>query len=224
MTSTASPSADVPDTTDMIVVHRLFRREFRRLPEVVAAAPRVAAAGDAAGLARIVDHTREVVSGLHHHHLTEDKFLWPLLAERASFDAGVLARMEGQHAQLGAALDRAAVLLEGLPATAADLVEVLRPVPDLLEAHLDEEERVVLPEVRRVVSTDEWSQLGDRGLEAIPAKRRLVALGHILDGASTAERQVFLMKAPLPARLLFPLLGERRARRERAALDSVLQA
>lgn len=222
MTSTV-PATDVPDTTDMIVVHRLFRREFRRLPDFVAAAPAAAAAGDTAGLARIVNHARELVAGLHHHHLIEDKFLWPLLAERARFDDEVLARMEAQHADLGAALDRAGVLLEGLPATADELVAVLRPVPDLLDAHLDEEERVVLPEVRRVVSVEEWGQLGDRGLEVIPPKRRLVALGHILEGADDAERRVFLLKAPLPARVLFRLVGERSARREKAALESVLQ-
>lgn len=218
MTSTARPVA-VTDTTDMVVVHRLFRREFRRLPAFVAAA----ATADAEGLRRIENHARELVSGLHHHHAVEDDLLWPLLRDRVTVEGALVARMAAQHERLGGLLGRAEALLDRIAARdVGELVGVLDQVPDLLDEHLDEEEREVLPLVRRCVTPDEWARLGERGLESIPPSRRLIALGHILEGADARERTVFLTKAPLPARLLFPLLGERRARREKAALERVL--
>ena len=66
------------DTSDMVIVHRMFRRECALLPQLVAAVP----AGDVARARTVARHAREVLDMLHHHHLGEDELLWPRLSAR----------------------------------------------------------------------------------------------------------------------------------------------
>jgi hypothetical protein len=60
-----------PDTHEMVIVHRLFRREFRLLPELIG---RVAE-GDTAQAAVLAEHATDLVTVLHHHHGAEDELL-----------------------------------------------------------------------------------------------------------------------------------------------------
>lgn len=73
------------DTRDMVLVHRVFRREFGLLPLMV----RGAADGDVRAAVRIAAHAREMTDALHHHHHNEDELLWPRLLQRAPVDAGL---------------------------------------------------------------------------------------------------------------------------------------
>ena len=91
---TASSAAHkLCDTSDMVVVHRMFRRECARLPQLVASVP----AGDLARARTVAGHAREVLDMLHHHHVGEDELLWPRLSARTRFNADLLARMDSQH-------------------------------------------------------------------------------------------------------------------------------
>ena len=95
------------DTSDMVIVHRMFRRECALLPQLVAAV----AGGDLARARTVAGHAREVLDMLHHHHVGEDELLWPRLSARTRFHNDLLARMDSQHQGL-------AVLLEHLRASA----------------------------------------------------------------------------------------------------------
>jgi hypothetical protein len=90
-----SPSAaqKLCDTSDMVIVHRMFRRECALLPQLVAAV----AGGDLARARTVAGHAREVLDMLHHHHVGEDELLWPRLSARTRFHADLLARMDRQH-------------------------------------------------------------------------------------------------------------------------------
>lgn len=199
-----------PDTNDMVVVHRVFRREFQLLPELVGQV----AEGNTARSAVLAEHLTDLVAALH-HHLNEDELLWPPLLQRATLHAELVHRMESQHAALSAVLDRIEQVLPAWAATAgksdgAELAAAMRDVSSLLELHLGEEEEEVLPLAREHLSVDEWLEIGKRGASSIENKRkRLLFLGMILEDASEQERQSFLAKLPAPVRALWKLVGRR---------------
>ena len=91
------------DTSDMVIVHRMFRRECALLAKLVAAV-----AGDVARARSVAEHAREVLDMLHHHHVGEDELLWPRLSARTRFHADLLARMDSQHQGLAVLLEHAA--------------------------------------------------------------------------------------------------------------------
>ncbi|WP_330350544.1 hemerythrin domain-containing protein [Streptomyces sp. NBC_00582] len=204
------PSAERPYTHEMVVVHRVFRRESALLPRLVRAVPD----GATARAAQVAGHLREYVDGLHHHHALEDELVWPLLHARVARDGEVVDRMEEQHRRIDSTL---AAVAEWAPAweRAADRIagEELALALDahrtVLLEHLDDEERLVLPLVAEQLTVAEWDLVGTRGLERIPKEKLFLALGALLEEATPEERRVFLGKAPLIGRLLWWAVGRR---------------
>ena len=88
---TVSPATD---TRDMVVVHDSIRRQFGQAPSLV----RGVAPGDTDRAAVVADHLDLLGALLHHHHVGEDRLLWPVLQPRVPADvAATVARMESQH-------------------------------------------------------------------------------------------------------------------------------
>jgi hypothetical protein len=209
------------DTWDMVVVHKMFRREFGELPGLV----RRVAAGDVARARRIAEHAELLTRGLHHHHTGEDELLWPPLLERTGgLRADLVRRMEQQHVVVAASLDRINPLLARWRANAdessrdalAALLEELTPV---LEEHLTDEENEILPLASEHVTQAEWDALGEYGQSGIPkGAKGLVALGAILRDATPEERTKFLALLPAPVRLIWRTVGVGLYRRSRAKL------
>ena len=211
------------DTSDMVIVHRMFRRECALLPQLVAAV----AGGDLARARTVAGHAREVLDMLHHHHVGEDELLWPRLSARTRFHADLLARMDSQHQGLAVLLEHAATSFTAwqnaptAPASTA-LSALLAQLSAGLNEHFDEEEAAVLPIVERVITAAEYQEVGQRGLVSIPLTRRLVVLGYLLEGATRQERSDFLAAIPAPARLAYRLIGARQHRHETTRLRSPL--
>lgn len=199
------------DTWEMVVVHRVFRREFRMAPALV----RAVAPGDTARAEILADHLGNVAHGLHHHHTGEDELLWPLMLARVSMRAELINRMEAQHERLHAPLARIEELLprwrtRALAADRDELADVLAEASAALDEHLADEEREILPLVEEYITPAEWHALGERGKTSLPkGKMALVFLGAILEEATPAEKKRFLADLPAPARLLWRLTGER---------------
>jgi hemerythrin-like domain-containing protein len=222
-----APSAapQLCDTSDMVIVHRMFRRECALLPRLVAAV----AAGDVARARTVTRHAREVLDMLHHHHLGEDELLWPRLSARTRFHTDLIARMDSQHHGLAVLLERAATALpdwQDAPTahTSAALSALLQQISTGLDEHFDEEEAQILPIVQRVITAAEYQEVGQRGLVSIPLTRRLVVLGYLLEDATPRERTDFLTAIPAPARLAYRLIGVRQHRRETTRLRGPLHA
>ncbi|SEP13920.1 hemerythrin domain-containing protein [Amycolatopsis saalfeldensis] len=202
------------DTHEMVLIHRVIRREFGRLPRLFRAA-----AGDRARAKVVGAHAREMLQFLHTHHTGEDELLFPLLRERAELDPELMSRMDAQHEQINDAVTAVGAELPAWTASAdaaagermAALVDAAMPV--LIE-HLAEEEQELLPIVSATLTQKEWDALGKHGMSAIPLTRRLVILGHITEEADDAERQRFLQVVPAPARLAYKLIGRRQFARE----------
>jgi hemerythrin-like domain-containing protein len=206
------------DTHEMVLIHRVIRREVGQLPRLFRAA-----AGDRARSKLIGAHAREMLDFLHTHHTGEDELLFPLLRKRTTLDPDLMDRMDAQHAQVN---DTVTALNADLPmwtATAdastgekmAARIEVTMPA---LIDHLAEEEQKLLPIVSATLTQNEWDALGKHGMSAIPLTRRLVILGHITEETDDAERQRFMQVIPAPARLAYKLIGHRQFTRETTAI------
>jgi hemerythrin-like domain-containing protein len=212
------------DTSDMVIVHRMFRRECALLPKLVAAV----AGGDVARARAVAGHAREVLDMLHHHHVGEDELLWPRLSVRTRFHADLLARMDSQHQGLAVLLEHAATAFaewQDAPTahTSAPLTTLLEQLSTGLNVHFDEEEAEILPIVERVLTAVEYQEVGRRGLLSIPITRRLIVLGYLLEEATPEERTVFLAAIPRPVRLAYRLIGQRQHRKETTRLRGPLQ-
>ncbi|WP_405625184.1 hemerythrin domain-containing protein [Streptomyces sp. NBC_00016] len=211
-----------PYTHEMIVVHRIFRRESALLPRLVRAVPD----GGTARARKVARHLRDYLEGLHSHHSLEDEFVWPLLRERAPDDR-LVVRMEEQHQRIDKSLvavtdwipvwERAADHIAG-----EELALALDEHRTALLEHLDDEERLVLPLIAEHLTVAEWDLVGRRGLERIPKDKLLLALGALLEEATPAERAYFLGRTPLIGRLLWRAVGRRQYATARRALRAPL--
>jgi len=200
-----------PDTHDMVIVHRVFRREFHLLPDLIS---RVAE-GNTERAAVVAEHLTDLTSGLHHHHEGEDDLLWPLLLERATLQTDLVHRMESQHAALSTSLDQVDKLAPAWAATANAtdrdaLAKAVREASVILDEHMGEEEREILPLARQHLTAEQWNKLGERGAKSIQDKRkRLLFLGMLLEETSPEEARDFMHHIPPPVRVIWKLVGRR---------------
>ncbi|MEU6865523.1 hemerythrin domain-containing protein [Streptomyces sp. NPDC046876] len=214
-TSNVSDPTVHPYTREMAMIHQVFRRESRLLAELV----QEVRPSDTARARILAEHWRQYTVGLHAHHTGEDEMLWPVLLPHLDLDAEQVLAMEAQHRELTEGMDEVQVLMDrwqarALPADRDELAEALRRHHRQLCAHLDEEEREVMPLVALHVGEEDWQAVGERGLAETPRDRLLIALGAILEDCPPEERREFLARLPVPARVLWKLLGQRQYRRE----------
>ncbi|GFG52658.1 hypothetical protein CQY20_01400 [Mycolicibacterium agri] len=87
-------------TREMVMAHRMFRREFGLAAEVV----RKVAVGEVARAGVVADHLRFIAALLHHHHAGEDDHIWALLLERAAPQANHVHDVERQHRSVDSAV------------------------------------------------------------------------------------------------------------------------
>lgn len=209
------------DTWEMVMIHRVFRRELGLVPGLI----RRVGDGDRRRSAVVAEHFAFLVDGLHHHHGAEDELLWPMLLARVGeLDGDLVVRMQRQHETVATLIARAGELLPEWRSTAAaaageDLANVVEKLCAALGEHLADEENEILPLCSRHLTQAEWDTVGERGSEGMPKGRRLfVALGAILEEATPEERRRFFAKAPMPARVLWSVVGKRVYRREMARI------
>jgi branched-chain amino acid transport system permease protein len=208
------PSApgDKPETAQMVVVHKAMQREFGLLPDLVAATP-------AAGTTRariVAEHMKLMCLFLDEHHGSEDRFLWPLLRQRAPMAAELVTTMEAQHQEvhhlLKAVEEDMTIWAEAAAAQVRDrLAGHLARLRDALTEHLDIEETAVLPLIHRYLTVPEWLAPQKAAGAALPRsfRIRMVLAGTILEDATPRERAWFLHELPAPVRPLWHLAGTR---------------
>ncbi|WP_062985339.1 hemerythrin domain-containing protein [Nocardia anaemiae] len=206
------------ETHDMVLVHRVFRREFRLLADIVEAT----APTDTEQVTRVSAHAREMLAALHHYHRYKDELILPKLRS-AELDSTLLDRIQTQHGQIDALMRRVDSELsewehQGGAETADLLVEGLRRLHAELTEHLRLEEDSVLPIVAETLTASEWAELGKRGMASFSRGRALVFLGHIAEEADEREWSEFVRAIPAPVRLLYRVFGRRGYARETALL------
>jgi hypothetical protein len=201
MSSLAKPDEQPHfDSSDMLVIHNMFRREFALMPGLVGAV--VAGEHDRAQI--IGDHVEAVIALLHDHHTHEDEDIWPLLLDRCTRAARLVGLMQGQHQQVATLLHevdealsiwRDAVTVESREA----LADVLgRLIPALTE-HLSAEEDHVVPLTEQYITVAEWHPTMGSELAADPAQSPLT-IGLLMYEGDPHSIDHFIAARPADAR------------------------
>lgn len=212
--STALRPDDRPDVHEMVVIHRVFRREFTLLPGLI----RKVAGGDVSRAGLVGDHLALILAGLHMHHTGEDEVLWPILLERATPSADLVATMQAQHARVDEHSDLVGSLLADWRESASavrgeQLAQALERFGAALLEHLELEEREILPLVSEHVTVREWDSLGEHGKDAMSGRQLPLMFGAILEDADEEESRRMLGHLPAPIRLVMRTVGARQYRR-----------
>ena len=204
----------------MNVVHTFFRREVRLAAGLV----RRVEPGDTARSAIVGQHLDLVGRALHHHHVTEDEMLWPLLLDRAPDQVAPLVHlMQTQHARVHDLLERIAPLLTywTTSADAASRDRLARLYDELsvgLVEHLDDEESRLLPVAAASLTEAEWNGLGEAGRAGSPRSERSLMFGMMAYEGDPEVVTAMLASAPFPVRVLVPRLGRRAFRKHALAV------
>jgi len=199
-----------PDTHDMYVVHRVFRREAALMPRLV----RQVRPGDVARAAHVADHFRGYALGLHHHHTGEDELIWPLLLARVDLEAELVLRMEQQHERVAAGLAEVSERLPEWertadPAIGETVAVALEAHHAALLEHLTDEETYLLPLIEEHLTVAEYGRLNERFAAETPKDKLLLFLGALLEEASPVEAADIARNLPLPAKLAWRFVGRR---------------
>jgi hypothetical protein len=209
---------------DMRLVHRVFRREFAAIPELIAAVPD----GDSARAKVVGGHLTFMLLALHNHHAAEDETVWPLLHNRVPARADDIERMERQHSAIVAAVDRVRAGLEvwvGSPGgpTTHQMLDAVAELGAVVVEHLDDEELIAVPIIQEHLTQDEWDAAVKRGTAFLTSHPRLAMVqgGLVLDYASADERAIFMSGVPLVPRLLLRFLSPRMTASYRRRLYAV---
>ena len=211
---TETSSTPLTDTHDMVVAHRVFRRELRLLPGLV----RDVAAGDTARARGLADHGRLILKGLQLHHTSEDELLWPKLLERCTPDAELVHRMEEQHERVHDALEALGPALarwevEARPAVTEEVAADFDALRTALVEHLDEEERAILPLAARHLTQREWDEMGEHGSKQMTMRELPIMFGAVVEETTPEERAHILGILPAPVRWLMTTVFARRYER-----------
>ena len=201
-------AAERPDTFDMRLVHRVFRRELHLLPELVRAVP----AGDSARAAIVAGHQRHVLGLLQHHQRGEEALIWPKVRRRARLADELAAALARHSEDVHERIARCAALgdsWEAAPAAAprGALAEALDELARAVETQLTAEERELVPLIGQHLSAAEWNELGDSGQQGRSKRDLLLTLGLMLEDASREDEAKFLAKLPFPAGPVWRLHG-----------------
>ncbi|GAA0733795.1 hemerythrin domain-containing protein [Dactylosporangium roseum] len=153
-----------PNLLGITINHRSMRGDARRFAALVRSIADGTTASSPARARAIERYLTSLCAGIHHHHQAEDEVLWPVLEAAAGAEVD-LTELTDDHAQLDPLLDRLraeARALSAAPrdrAAAARLATTLAALRDLLDEHIDDEERTVFPVITRYVSHAEWQRV-----------------------------------------------------------------
>jgi hemerythrin-like domain-containing protein len=215
--STGSPTCD---TSDMVMIHGLFRLIFGDAPALVAAVPD----GNAERVAIIGEHVLSLSDNLHNHHHGEDMMLWDQLEARNPACAAHVDQMRAHHAAMGVELQK---LNDGVAEWKSDpsakkrdaVKNTLVAINALLDEHLGAEEKKILPVASMTFSQQEWNKLGEHGRASVAKDFRFIQLGFILESMAEPERAAWAKSnLPAPIRALYALIGKRQYEKYRAAV------
>lgn len=219
---TQLPSTGAPgcDTSDMVMIHGLFRLIFGDAPALVTGVDD----GDTDRAKVVGDHLITIADSLHNHHHGEDLLLWDQLEARNPACAAHVSEMRADHAAMATeltALDEAvrAWQPDASLVKRARVEHAINGIVALLNQHLRAEEKQILPVASLAFSQEEWNKLGEHGRASVPGNFRLIQLGFILASMPAADSAEWMKKnLPAPVRLIYRLVGKRQYEKYRATV------
>ncbi|MET7403803.1 hemerythrin domain-containing protein [Dactylosporangium sp. NPDC005572] len=154
----------MPNLLGITINHRSMRGDARRFAALARAIADGTVPNSPARARAIQKYLMSLISGIHHHHRAEDDVLWPVLERVAGAEVD-LAELTEDHAQLDPLLDRLRAETAALAAAphdraaAARLATSLETLRDLLDEHIEDEERTIFPVIERYVPEADWQRV-----------------------------------------------------------------
>ncbi len=196
-------------TEEMAVIHRIFRRGFPMIAQLVREVP----TGDTSRAEQVAAHLDFLLNGLHHHHSGEDENIWPRLLDRAAPEADLINRMETQHERVAELSEQLRTQLEMWRHTATGGDALAATVEDFTAAlvdHLDDEEAHVVPLIRTHITAEEWTRFGQLTFEKFTNDEKLIATGTLEEVTTPEEAAWFTGDLPVPIKVMWRLAGRRK--------------
>jgi hemerythrin-like domain-containing protein len=195
-----STSTEAKAVIETRLIHRFHRRATTLLTE--------AAVLSSVPLPALAELREFLVKNLRHHHETEDRLLWPMIAAAAPHVAERFAVLSEEHDELDAALDA----LEAVPVVQdADRLRLERAaeaVRSLVHRHLEHEEPLLLPALREHVSPQQWAAFSNEVIATSPPEAAYLIVG-FLDQVGTQEEVALVLSAlPEPAQQFVPAMRD----------------
>jgi hemerythrin-like domain-containing protein len=200
-----------PDLRPSYLEHRAMRLDAARLTELVGAAQ----PSDAGQLAALHTWYTRYRRAIHDHHTAEESVIYPALLERDPSFADADAALEGQHRVLADRLTVAGESLLGLASAAGgagwererdEAVRAAAALHEIIETHLDDEERTAFPRYTRAFTAEDFTALGAAAFTIVGARAVVFAGPWVLDHATPVERAELLEAQPLLLRVLYRLV------------------
>ncbi|MEV4516736.1 SRPBCC family protein [Dactylosporangium sp. NPDC049525] len=202
------------DQSGYLLMHAAIRGELARLAEFAVSLNEGRRRPGPRQLAALRAHVGDVIDAIHHHHVGEDDFLWPMLLE-ATGPSPELDALSGDHGELDPLMDLIRSALDGLmngdQNAKAQLADAAVRLRDLMVEHLAEEEAVVVPIVADRITPARHAAMERAMRKALPVRMGFVVPWVMAADADLAGR--VLRTGGLPLRLILAATGGRYARR-----------
>lgn len=213
---------DAPDTSTYYAIHRAMRLTSTQLHLALDGL----ATGDLARAKALLRWVTGFCGELHAHHTVEDDIIFPAVAERVPTYALVAAELDEGHERLDVLMTLLTThlgrLADGMAwepnhraATAAAL-----ELRDLLDEHLDVEDRDVVPLLERHFSAAEYHVLDQRAKKDLDLKQAAFTCPWLLATCTPDEQRQILADAPKALHLVWLLTRNRYARLASFALGT----
>ena len=196
------------------IIHAAVRRDLARMEAALRAFPD----GDAARARQLQRVWASLWEQLHHHHETEDAYVWPYVRTLGVLEPGLVDQMEAEHRDMADAMTAAtgaiAVLVTDPSAdtarVAADKVAEAAAVTD---RHLQHEETAVMPTIVEREHTPEWKAV-EKQLRKAPPGLVGRMFAWVQDGAEPQVMTSLRATIPPPVLFVFSRVLGRRYHRE----------
>jgi hypothetical protein len=192
-TTTGATGLTTTDLSGFFSMHAGFRHEFGRLADA-ARAPR-----DAAHEQLLEEQIALVLEMLHKHHHHEDEEVWPYLLERSPGSGPALDELEAEHQVLDPLMQGSGDTSRPLPERA----ETLRRLHEVVNDHLDHEERVGVPLMLEHFTRELLEAHAAQAMEDFGRKRVPVIFGWLASCIDDELLVTSLGAHPRIVRLLF---------------------
>ncbi|WP_214109602.1 hemerythrin domain-containing protein [Acrocarpospora catenulata] len=208
-----------PDLTGIRIIHRAMRGDLHRLVALTEAASTGQTTFTPARAAALAAYIGQVRHAIHVHHTREDEIVWPLL-ERSAGAAVDLADLSEDHSVLDpllAEMVAAADAFANGTGQPGALASAVRKLSDLLDEHIEEEERRIFPVIQKYVTGEEWEQTEKKFRKGGDVRFELAWVSEY----TTPEERAFLRaKAGPMLTLMLALIRPGHRRRQRLLFGS----
>lgn len=210
---TTTKTTTTPDISFYLAVHRRLRADLARYVDTIEG---LTPADRTTRLPALQRWVKGFICELDEHHWAEDNTFFPEMRARIPAVADVLDSLDADHKRLDQLVARWPALVAAVadpkqpfePAKAAALA-MGRDLRDLMQSHLEVEDRDVVPLYWRHYTAEEYDALQRAAIKTSKKKGFAFIAPWCLDAVEGAEREAFLAQVPWVMRAFHRLVRPR---------------